>query len=172
MENFRHLVERAKSGDKEALLTLIMSKKEDYYKLSFVYMKNEAEALDALEDMIVILYEKIKTLKDSDAFYSWSKTILVNCCRKNLRKNKKVVILEKIKEVKYIEKYEQKEQKVDIHKVLNLLNNKQKESIIFKYFLDYDYESIAEIMKVPVGTVKSRISTGLKKLKKYLRGEY
>jgi DNA-directed RNA polymerase specialized sigma24 family protein len=37
--------------------------------------------MDAMEDMILKLYEKIDQLQKEDAFYSWSKTILVNHCK-------------------------------------------------------------------------------------------
>lgn len=81
------LIKQAKNGDKEALLKLVMAQKTDYYKLAYVYMKNENDALDAIQDMIVILYENIHKLKKDTAFYSWSKTILVNSC-KNILKRK------------------------------------------------------------------------------------
>lgn len=48
--------------------------------MAYVYMKNHDDALDITEDMILKVYENIKKLKDEHAFYSWSKTILVNCC--------------------------------------------------------------------------------------------
>ncbi|KJB86834.1 hypothetical protein AZ66_16485 [Paenibacillus sp. E194] len=44
-------------------------------------MGNEHDAMDAMEDMIVALYEKIGQLQMNEAFYSWSKTILVNRCK-------------------------------------------------------------------------------------------
>ncbi|WP_332455180.1 RNA polymerase sigma factor [Paenibacillus crassostreae] len=87
-------VKRAKKGDKEALLQLIMAEKEAYYKLAFTYMGNEHDAMDAMEDMIVRLYDKIEQLKKEESFYSWSKTILVNCCKSLLRKQKKLVLIE------------------------------------------------------------------------------
>ena len=74
------LIKRAKNGDKEALLELVMSQQTEYYKLAYVYMKDKDQALDALQDMIVILYENISKLKKEESFYSWSKTILVNLC--------------------------------------------------------------------------------------------
>lgn len=56
-------VKKAKKGDKEALLQLIMAEKDAYYRLAYSYMKNEADAMDALEDMIVKLYEQIGQVK-------------------------------------------------------------------------------------------------------------
>ncbi|MCY6369433.1 sigma-70 family RNA polymerase sigma factor [Clostridium ganghwense] len=167
----RKLVEKAKQGDGEALIQLIMDKNQEYYKLAYVYMKNEEDALDVMEDMIVILYENIHKLKKDDAFYSWSKTILVNCCKKLLRKRKKVVSLESIKEEADEEIIEQKNKKIMLDGYLSKLNEKHQEVIKLRYFLDLDYQTIASLIKVPIGTVKSRISIGLKKLKESFGGE-
>lgn len=90
------LVKKAKRGDKDALVQLIIAQKQDYYKLAYVYMNNKEDALDAMEDMIVALYESIYKLKKEEAFYSWSKTILVNCCKKLLRTKKNVVYMDLI----------------------------------------------------------------------------
>jgi RNA polymerase sigma-70 factor (ECF subfamily) len=122
--------------------------------------------------MIVILYENITKLKKPEAFYSWSKTILINCCKQLIKKNKKLVLLEKIDEEPYLEKYEQKEQRTDLLKYMNLLSDEHGEAIRLKYFLDLDYKTIAEILDVPLGTVKSRIFLGLKKLRESMGGEY
>lgn len=66
------MVQKAKQGDREALLQLIMQQKEDYYKLAYVYMKDPEDALDAMEDMIVILYQNIHRLRKEASFYSLS----------------------------------------------------------------------------------------------------
>lgn len=165
------LVESAKKGDKEALIKLIMDKKQDYYKLAYVYMKNEEDALDAMEDMIVILYENIHWLKKAEAFYSWSKTILVNCCKNSLRKTKRIIPLEKVKEEAEEEMIEQKNQEIMVEKYMSELNEKHQEVIKLRYFLDLDYKTISHILKVPIGTVKSRISIGLRRLKESIGGE-
>lgn len=165
------LVKKAKRGDREALVQLIMCSKQDYYKLAYIYMKNHEDALDAMEDMIVILYESIHKLKKESAFSSWSKTILVNCCKNILRKKKKIFPLDAVKEASYDGVFEQKDDEIIIEKYLSLLNVKHQEVLKLRYFLDLDYKSISNIVKVPIGTVKSRISIGLKKLKETLEVE-
>lgn len=172
MEDITFQVQQIKKGDKDILINLILEKKNEYYKLAYVYLGNQEDAMDALEDMIVILYENIKKLRNPEAFYSWSKTILVNCCKKILKKRNKIILTDTPPEETYVEKYEQQEQKTDIGRYLNLLNPKQQETIKLKYFLDLDYKTIAEILDIPVGTVKSRISTGLKKLQDLCGGNY
>ncbi|MDF2531754.1 MAG: polymerase subunit sigma-24 [Clostridia bacterium] len=165
------LVRKAKQGDKEALVQLIMAEKQTYYKLAYVYMKNAEDAMDAMEDMIVILYESISRLKNESSFYSWSKTILVNCCKNSLKKKNKVVLLEQFQEERQNSFTEEKDEQLRLEKHLSGLNSKQQEAIRLRYFMDMDYQSIAELLKVPIGTVKSRISLGLSKLKAVIGGE-
>lgn len=166
------LVKRAKNGDKEALLNLIMDKKSEYYKLAYIYTMDKEDAMDAMEDMILILYGQIRKLKKDEVFYSWSKTILVNCCKSILRKKSRVIMLEEMEEEACEGGFEGRERRMDIITYLKELNEHQQEAIKLKYLMDMDYESIAKLSNVPVGTVKSRVSTGLKKLKECFGGEY
>lgn len=169
-------VKRAKSGDKESLLELILEEKDNYYKLAFVYMRNEEDSLDVIQDMIIILYKEISKLKKLDSFYSWSKTILVNLCKKELKLKKKNESFIKELEIEH-KNLENKEEllgvedKIYLSKLIEKLNEKQKEVIKLRYYLDYSYEEITIILDIPLGTVKSRINKGLNKIKKDFGGE-
>ncbi|MEL7567183.1 MAG: sigma-70 family RNA polymerase sigma factor [Dehalobacterium sp.] len=165
------LVKEAKQGNKDALVRLIMDQKQDYYRLAYVYTKNQDDALDALEDMIVILYEKIPSLRKEELFYTWSKTILVNCCKDMLRKKKRVIPLHQLPEAVHESGFQQKEEEILLESALSKLNKKQQEVIKLRFYLDLDYQTIGDILKIPLGTVKSRISSGLKKLNEILGGE-
>ena len=93
------LVRKAKKGSKEALLQLISEQQDEYYRLALAYMRNPHDAMDAMEDMIVSLYHHIPQLTKEEAFYSWSKTILVNRCKQMLKKQNKVVLMENAEEI-------------------------------------------------------------------------
>nr|WP_313640057.1 sigma-70 family RNA polymerase sigma factor [Paenibacillus sp.] len=163
------LVRKAKKGNKEALLYLIMSEKDVYFRLAFNYMGNANDTMDAMEEMIVTLYEKIDQLKKEEAFYSWSKTILVNGCKKLLQNRGKIVLLEdwsnvddrELDQAVSSDPFRRSEQQIDIETLLLHVNEHQKEAIQLKYFHDLDYQTIADITKVSIGTVKSRIYQGI-----------
>lgn len=135
-------------------------------------MKDKDDALDAMQDMIVILYENISKLKKEDSFYSWSKTILVNSCKNKLKKTKKLIFLEDIKDQAVGEVNDNPDDKIVLEKYLSQLSGKQQEVLRLRYYLDLDYQAISEMLKVPLGTVKSRLSSGMKQLKESLGGEY
>lgn len=168
----KRLVKKAQKGDKEALLKLVLDYKDDYYRLAYTYVENKHDAMDALENMIVILYEKINQLQKPDAFYSWSKTILVNECRALLRKRNKVVFLDEQEAANLPDEYATSESAVrSFEELLASLSPVQKEAVQMKYLLDYDYETIAKLTNVPVSTAKSRVFQALKHLRKTLGGE-
>ena len=121
-----NLVKKARAGDKEALLALIMLPKQDYYRLAYTYMNNDEDAMDAMEDMIVIIYENIDRIKKPEAFYSWSKTILVNCCRKLLRKKKKILSWEATGEESR-EVFSKLDQQMALESIPSYLNKKMGE---------------------------------------------
>lgn len=166
--NVDKLIKKSKKGNKEALLELIMLEKDSYYRLSLSYMKNEDDAMNCLQDMIVRLYENINKLNDSKKFYSWSKTILVNLCKDELKKRKKVVSIDDYEKFK-LEFHEDKDIDLNIDEILSKVDAIYSEPIKLKYILGYDYESIAEILNIPVGTVKSRIYNGKSKLELVLK---
>ncbi|MCT2534940.1 RNA polymerase sigma factor [Aquibacillus koreensis] len=175
---FLRLVKKAQKGNKEALLQLIMEQQNEYYRLAYTYMGNQHDALDAMEDMIVKLYENIDTLKKRESFYSWSKTILVNCCKTMIRKKQKIVLIDdwdvpKCSDQDYYESTKDqvnREHQMDIENMLKHVNEKQAEAIQLKYLHDLDYQSIAEMTNVSVGTVKSRVFQGLKKMQQVYGG--
>ncbi len=121
--------------------------------------------------MIIILYENISKLKKDSSFYSWSKTILVNLCKKQLKEKMKIVSLDVINEQSIDNIYDNSEDSIVLEKYLNNLSEDHREIIKLKYYLGLDYESISEILKIPLGTVKSRLNIGMKKLKESLGGE-
>lgn len=165
----RKQVAQAKAGSKTALLDLIMAREREFYGLSYVYMRNEQDAADALQDMIVILYTRIHTLKKDEAFYSWAKQILVRCCLTKLRNNKKwVPIPEGHEEVDE----QRSEIGMDLVNAVHTLPESQRDVILLYYYSDKTFEEISEILGCPVGTVKSRLHQALKKLKGRLGDEY
>ncbi|KKO55421.1 RNA polymerase sigma factor [Paenibacillus sp. DMB20] len=171
-----HLVRQAQKGSKEALLQLIMADQDAYYRLAYSYMGNEHDAMDAMEDMIVKIYENIDQLHKGEAFYSWSKTILVNRCKTLLRKKERFLPLEDEREASLAaltddNPYRYKESEMDMQVLLSHLNALQREAIELRYVHDLPYQTIANMTGVPLGTIKSRISQGIQKLKVMIGGD-
>jgi len=147
------------------------------YKVAYSYFKDENNASDALADAVVIAYKNIYKIKNKDKFNPWITTILVNRCREILRRNKiivfeqydaKVVDISSINEGQKLSDYEKVENKIYLIDLLNKIDGKYRDVIRLKYFGDYTLEEVATILDIPLGTVKSRLNFGIKKLKGFM----
>lgn len=165
----REQVARAKAGDKQALLDLVLAREKAFYGLSYVYMRNEHDAADALQDMIVILFTRINTLKKDEAFYAWASQILVRCCLSKLRAKKRWLSIppgqEGVAE-------HHPEAAVDLLAAVHRLPPAQRDVILLFYYRDLTFEEISVIQSCPVGTAKSRLHQGLQKLRRWLGDGY
>jgi len=172
-------VRAAKKGNKEALIGLIMARKHDYYGLAYSFLRNEHDAMDACEEMIIIVYEQIQHLKKVDSFYSWSKTILVNVCKKMLfKRSRETVTLndwEHSNEKNLTDQSEELsisviEMRVDLEEAVKQLPKDTQEIIKLKYWFDMELQHIAEVMGKPLGTIKSRLHYAKKQLFHMVKG--
>lgn len=167
----KRLVKKAKNGDKDALLQLVLERKDELYRLAYCYVENKHDAMDAMENMIVILYGKIDQLQKPESFYAWCKTILVNECRSILRKKKNVVYLEDSLTNLSNEQHETIDTNLHFDELINMLSPVQQEAIKLRYVFDYDFETIAQLTNVPVSTAKSRVTQAIKFLRNRIGGE-
>lgn len=149
------------------------------YKIQQIIKKFTGEYNEDLEQEV---YIKVFCNKDKyeerNKLSQWICTISANLCRDYLKsakfQNSKKTIgddeaITQIKTNKTPEKeLTQKERQKIILKEVNSLPKKLKETIILFEFEDYSYEAISKKLKVPVGTVKSRINSARKILKEKL----
>lgn len=167
--DFTEQVAQAKAGCKEALLQLILAKKRELYGLCYVYMGNEHDAADALQDAIVVLFTRINTLRKNEAFYSWAKQIIVRCCLAKLRISKRWLSIPPGSEESV---YDDRDAGLDLLAAVHNLPSAQRDVILLFYYQDMPIGKISEVLACPEGTVKSRLHQGLKKLRRKLGDGY
>lgn len=159
-------VKQAKQGNVKAYEKLTSKIALYLYNIAKPILKNDEDIADAIATTILKGYEKIKTLKQEAYFKTWITRILINECNNILRKNKKIVYIEDYsqQEVKIQKETITQEDKLDLMQAINQLEERTKEVIILYYYNELKIEEIASLLKIPVGTVKSRMNTGRAKL--------
>lgn len=164
-------VKRAKAGDVNEIGNIIQENVQAMYRVAFGILKNEDEIYDAISNTTIIVFEKISSLKKEELFKTWLTRILINECYKIYNQNKKVIYLENcapksLDNLQYTEKDRLEEQ--DARDLLNNLSKDLKETVMLYYFEDFSVKEVAEILNIPEGTVKSRLSKARKDLEKIL----
>jgi len=156
MEN---LLKKAINGDQQAILTLIEQDEDVLYSIAYTYMKNEADALDAMQELTYKALKKMHTIKQPQHARTWLVRVLINCCHDLLKKRIHTVPIEEahISETPIYS---------HISCLLEELSLSEQQLVYAKFFHQLKNNEIAELQNIPEGTVKSRLHAILKKLRK------
>ena len=160
------LLKKAKKGDEKAFCKLIEQEKIKLYKMAFLYMKNEDDALDVVQETVTKAFIPIKTLKGEGSFSTWITRILINTALETIRKNQNIVPINN--QIIENEIANHHEERIDLVSAISQLEEKYKTVIILKYYQDLTVPVISEILQCPQGTVKSNLHRGIIELKKIL----
>lgn len=132
-------------------------------------MLGEEDAKDAAQESIIKAYEKMDTFRGDCALSTWLYRITINECKDMLRRKKDVISLDEIAEVETAkDEFSQLETRDLIRRAFSYISPEEKEILILRDMLGYEYGEIAAQTSLPEGTVKSRISRARKKMKQIL----
>ena len=162
-----NIVKLAKKGDKDAFMTLIDKNITAYYRVAKGILSSEEDIKDAIQNTIIIIYNKLYTLKNIELFKTWSIRILINQCNKIYNINKKLIKTDKIENSSTYSI--DLDSKIDLYNAISTLANELRIPTILFYFDDLSYKEISDILSIPEGTVKSRVFRAKEKLYKILK---
>lgn len=163
------LVKKAQKGDDKAFLKLFQQYEKDIYRMAYVYVKNENDALDVVQEVAYKSFKKMNTLKYPEYFKTWLIKIAITCSIDSVRKKKKVVQL-KPEFNEFIEAEDEDiPLSITLQELLNALNEEEKSIVLLKYYEGYSFQEIAELLDMPLGTAKSLLYRALGKLRKQLK---
>ncbi|GEN32434.1 RNA polymerase sigma-70 factor (ECF subfamily) [Cerasibacillus quisquiliarum] len=166
-------IKRAKKGDSDSFL-IIFKKYEKYiYRMAFIYLKDEYDALDVVQEVAYQSFKKIHTLKRPEYFKTWMIKITINCSIDFIKMNKRVLELNQEYTKNVNAMTEDLSLNLMLKSLIDDLNENEKSVLLLKFYLDYTFKEISEILQIPLGTAKSILYRALNKLKKeYLKGEH
>ncbi|WNB91719.1 sigma-70 family RNA polymerase sigma factor [Bacillus sp. NEB1478] len=158
-------VKKAIKGDDEAFLQLIQAYKIDLYKTALSYLRNEEEALEAIQEVTYRSYKSIRKLKEPSFFKTWLIRIMINYCNDQLKKRKRLVLNDELLDVQAVsENYTE----MELKDAMLGLDDRSREILTLKYFHDLKINEIASSMQCPEGTVKTWLNKALKALRSKL----
>lgn len=178
------LVKKIKDGSIDAFSALVQIYEKKAYSFAFRMLRDKEEAEDATQEAFLRVFDKIDTFSGNSSFSTWFFTILNNVCLDILRKRARRISTISINQTKDAEDefelqiedtspgpYEELQKKTAmelLEESLEKLSLEHKEVIILRDINGFEYEDIAKILGVSLGTVKSRISRARLTLRKIL----
>lgn len=134
------------------------------YRLALAMLHNRQDAEDAVSEAVLIAYEKRHTLRDRNRFKPWIMQIMANEARRIYGKNRRITPMEDMEA--YMPSF--RDENHELWDVVMQLETAHREVIMLYFYERFSIKEIGRILRVPEGTVKSRLSRAKKALKEML----
>lgn len=173
------LIERTLGGEADAFNLLVHRWERHIYGLTLRMLGRDDEAKDATQETFLSAYRNLGKFRGEAKFSSWIYRIALNICNTKLRgRTKNVLSIEEQQEAVGFEVPAetddlaggiQKEQVArHVRRALQGLPADMRQVIVMKEYEGLKFSEIADILGIPVSTVKTRMYTGLSELRKRL----
>ena len=135
------------------------------YRVAWSILRNEADVQDALQDAVLKAWEKRDKLREEKYFRTWMTRILINVCYDTQRIHRKIVPLDKIPG------QGSSAPDPDLAMALEALPEKLRLPLVLCYSEGMTYEEAADVLRIPMTTLRGRLRRGKKELRKELDAE-
>lgn len=164
------LVELSLLGNSRAYEELVLRHEKSVKGTAYKVTGNTFSAEDASQDAFVSAWIKLDSLREPEKFGAWVCSIAKNCARSlvsHYRSAAADISLSLLENTDAIGVEDERAlESLDLQHALETLSEKVREAIEWHYLDGYTVQEIAEMQRVPVGTVKWRLSEGRKQLRK------
>jgi RNA polymerase sigma-70 factor (ECF subfamily) len=176
------LVPRARRGDPDAFAELMARYQDRVYNTCYRLCGDEADALDLTQATFLRALESLSRFEARASFYTWLFRIAVNLAlsaRRQRRRRPTVPLADpddsrlarQDRRSDPAQEIDVRETYAQVQAALERLEPEFRAAVVLKDIEDLDYATIAEILEVPIGTVKSRIYRGRTMLRALLLDE-
>jgi RNA polymerase sigma-70 factor (ECF subfamily) len=167
-------------GDEVAWETIVHSMAKRVYNLCYRFTGCREEAEDLTQEIFIRIYQTLRTFRsDVGSFQCWamklSRNLIIDRYRQSRRVPKSLgsteleeMHLEDLSKPSPQRRIEQTEASKFVAQALSALSPESQEVINLRYMQGMGYQEMADILKVPEGTVKSRVSRGRQSLARHL----
>ena len=164
----RDLVGRARGGDQEAFTQLIVQYQVPLYNMALRMVGGPDDAADIAQEAFLRAWEKIRTLRDAP-FKSWLFQIAANLCYDHFRRGRRYGVMPEEDQTGNVvglgiatpdpqERAEANERNRLVRQSIEALEHDMRIAIVLRDVTGMAYDEIASVLRVPLGTVKSRIA--------------
>lgn len=153
-----HLLSEGSASESRLALSQLYEKySKDVFSYLMYYTRNNQQlSKDILQDVFITIFEKSNQFNSSKAFKPWAIQIASNLCKNKYKRQALETQFISSQDANKTESLEA-DSKQDIHQAIKSLEWNFREVIILKYKLKMSLSEISELLKIPEGTVKSRL---------------
>jgi RNA polymerase sigma-70 factor (ECF subfamily) len=182
------LVVLCKKSDLKAFESLVRKHEKNMLNIAYRMIGNYEEACEVVQDAFISAYKSIKNFEEKSKFSTWLCAIVINLSKNRIKQLRSQLYHERFSiddpvptgesyikvelasnEPSVIERLEIRETQQRVQACINSLEDELREAIILRDIQGFSYDEISDILKIPEGTVKSRLSRARDALKNCLK---
>jgi RNA polymerase sigma-70 factor, ECF subfamily len=184
------LVRQCMAGDQQAWQQLVVSQNRRIYGICYRFTGSATDAEDLTQDVFLKVYRNLASFDvDKGSFQTWIATLARNLLVDHFRRTRmdrasdsldatvsgeddgSTTMADRLADPRPSQEDHASglELKVRIQQALSQLSPELREAVVFRDLEDMDYKEIAQVLRIPEGTVKSRISRGRGELARLLQ---
>jgi len=181
-------VSLCKNGDVDAFEVLVKKHQKRMLNIAYRMIGSYEDACEVVQDAFVSAFKGIKNFEERAKFSTWLYTIVINLSRNRLKQlelksyredsslddpvltNDSQITVEPVSdEPSILEKLEKRDVQQKVQECIHALDNESKEVIVLRDIQGFSYNEISDMLKIPEGTVKSRLFRARDSLKDCLK---
>lgn len=174
------LIDQCLAGDSAGFEELVRKHQDRLFNTMVHVCGSAEEARDVVQEAFIQAYTKLGSFQRNSAFYTWLYRIAFNTAISRRRRRKPTASVEHVREESGHEpvdpgegpdcRLEQEERVRQVQAGLAELSEEHRSVLVLKEMEGYRYEEIAEMLEVPIGTVRSRLFRARMQLRDILKG--
>jgi RNA polymerase sigma-70 factor (ECF subfamily) len=168
----KRLIEQLKSGDIKALESAYKNYAEKILNQSYRILLSREAAEDIVHDLFISLSRRLQTFKGESSLGTWLYRVTHNLCLEKLRqeKNRKRLLQEHGKAVDSLQEIKIEDRDL-LQQAMEILDPETRSLLWLKEGEGLEVRELSQVLEIPEGTLKSRLSRGREKLRQWMEKE-
>ena len=156
----RALIERARVGDELAFTRLAAAFGDRLFSIAYHIVRDVGPAQDAAQEALILIWQQLPRLRDPDRFEAWAYRITVRVAYAEVggrhKSRPKLVVMSELRD-RVPDSASALSDRDQLERGFRRLSPQHRAVVVLKHYVGLSDDDIAEILEVPVGTVRSRI---------------
>lgn len=175
MKDQEKIIARARRGDADAFEQLVAAYRDQVFRLALRMCGSEADADEVAQEAFLSAWKALPNFRGESQFSTWLYQLTTHAAIDLMRREKRQIAAADITEVNAADpapspqqQAEQSEQREIVRDAILQLAPEQREVVVLRFMEELSYEEIGAVLKLPPGTVKSRLNRAKAQLKEIL----
>ena len=153
----RQLVERAQQGDPEAFDRLTELIVDRLFSVAYRILRETQSAEDATQQALITIWRQLPQLRDPTRFEAWSYRLLVHASYAEHRRRRGEATEAELDRIAANDAYLSVDDRDQLERGFRRLSEQQRAVLVLQHYLNYSHDQMAEVLGIPIGTVRSRL---------------